>query len=66
MILKKINLEISSDSLRWRCTKCDRPIESLDGKSKQRRKEERGRERKRVEEDVSLLPRLLGWFLPYF
>jgi hypothetical protein len=45
--MKKINLEIPSDPVKWRCTRRDRPVKSLDGGSKQRRKEVRGSERKR-------------------
>jgi hypothetical protein len=47
LILKQIDLETPSDPMGRLCTEHGRPIESLDGRSKQMRKEERGIERKK-------------------
>ena len=45
--MKKIDVETPSDPMGWWCTERDRPVGSLDGKSKQRKKEEIGRKRKK-------------------
>jgi hypothetical protein len=59
MILKKIDLETPSDPVGWRCVERDRLIKSLDGRSKQKIKEERGRERKKEGGGCSIFTTIL-------